>query len=99
MRTNLIDKKVIARINRAGVFYGVLDYWDDGIIRLKDVRRIYRWQGALSVTDMAANGISNASKVTHPCSEVEFVSREVIEVNECSDIAGKKIEGIKTWTA
>ena len=99
METNLIGKKVIARINRAGVYHGVLDYWDDGIIRLKDVRLIYRWQGALSVTDMAANGIGNASKVTHPCGEVEFLCREVIEVNECSDIASKKIEGIKAWTA
>lgn len=99
MKTKLISKKVIARINRAGVFHGVLDYWDDDIIRLKDVRRIYRWQGALSVTDMAANGISNSSKVTHPCGEVEFMSREVIEVNECSDTASEKIEGIREWTA
>ena len=92
MNTNLVNKKVIARINRAVVYHGVLDAWGD-IIRLKDVRRIYYWQGALSVTDMSVHGIKGG-KVTCPASEVEFLAEEVIEVNACSDEASKAIESV-----
>lgn len=97
MNTNLVNKKVIARINRAGVYHGVLDAWGD-IIRLKDVRRIYYWQGALSVTDMSVHGIKGG-KVTCPASEVEFLAEEVIEVNACSDEASKAIESVPAWKA
>ena len=96
MNTSLLDKRVIARIERAGVFHGTLDYIDNEIIRLKDASRIYYWNGALSVTDMAAKGITGG-KVTVPVTTVEFMSDKIVELNECSDEATKSIETIKPW--
>ena len=96
MNTSLLNKKIIARIERAGVFHGTLDYIDGEIIRMKDVRRIYYWNGALSVTDIAAVGITGG-KVTVPVSTVEFMSDKIVELNECSDEATKSIEAIKPW--
>lgn len=96
MNTELLNKKVIARISRAGVFHGTLDHIDNDIIRLKDSRRIYRWEGALSVTDMAANGLTGG-KISAPVSKVEFMTNAVIELNECSEDASKSIETIKPW--
>ena len=96
MNTSLLNKKIIARIDRAGVFHGTLDYIDNEIIRLKDARRIYYWNGALSVTDIAAKGITGG-KVTIPVSTVEFMSGKIVELNECSDEATKSIESIKPW--
>ena len=96
MKTELINKEIIARIERAGVFHGTLDYLDAEIIRMKDVRRIYSWEGALSVTDMAVNGISRG-KITPPVSVVEFMSNNIIELNKCSEKATRSIELIQTW--
>ena len=96
MNTELLGKKIIARIDRAGVFHGTLDYIDGEIIRLKDARRIYYWNGALSVTDIAAKGITGG-KVTIPVTTVEFMSDKVVELNECSEEASKSIEAIKPW--
>ena len=96
MNTELIGKKIIARIDRAGVFHGTLDYIDNEIIRIKDARRIYYWNGALSVTDIAAKGITGG-KVTIPVTTVEFMSGKIIELNECSEEASKSIEAIKPW--
>lgn len=95
----LIGKKIIARIERAGVFHGILDYKDAEITRMKDVRRIYYWKGALSVTDMAVNGILNDSQVTIPASVVEFETPQVVELIECSNISSEIIENIKPWKA
>ena len=96
MNTELLGKKIIARIDRAGVFHGTLDHIDNEIMRLKDARRIYYWNGALSVTDIAAKGITGG-KVTIPVTTVEFMSDNVVELNECSEEASKSIEAIKPW--
>ena len=96
MNTSLLNKKIIARIERAGVFHGTLDHIDNEIIRLKDARRIYYWDGAISVTDMAAKGFKGG-KITVPVSTVEFMSDKIVELNECSDDATKSIEAIKPW--
>jgi len=96
MNTELLNKRIIARIERAGVFHGTLDHIDNEIMRLKDARRIYYWNGALSVTDIAAKGITGG-KVTIPVTTVEFMSDNVVELNECSEEASKSIEAIKPW--
>lgn len=97
-KSALLGKEIIARIDRAGVFHGVLDYKDANVTRMKDVRRIYYWQGALSVTDMAVNGIK-AGKVTVPASCVEFETNNVVELIECSLEASEKIKKITRWKA
>ena len=96
MNTELLNKKVIARIERAGVFHGTLVYFDSEILRLKDARRIYYWEGALSVTDMASNGLTGG-KISAPVTKVEFLADKVVELNECSNKSSKTIETIKVW--
>lgn len=92
----LLNKKIIARIDRAGVFHGILDYKDAEITRMRQVRRIYRWNGALSVTDIAANGITDG-KITAPADVVEFETRNVIELILADKKASANIESIKPW--
>ena len=98
MESKLIGKKVIARIDRAGVFFGTLEAKDSEITRMTDVRRIYYWEGALSVTDMSANGIKNG-KISGVAKSVEFETDKVLELNECTDKASEKIEGMNLWKA
>lgn len=96
-KTSLANQTVIARIDRAGVFMGTLAHIDSDIVRLTNVRRIYYWQGALSVTDIASNGIKSG-KVTKPCDVVEFNRSGLVEINKCSDKAAKCITEIKPWS-
>lgn len=96
MNTELLNKRVIARIDRAGVFHGTLDYIDNEIIRMTDTKRIYRWNGALCVTDMATNGLTGG-KISAPVRKVEFLTANVVELNECSENATKSIESIEVW--
>lgn len=96
MNSELIGKKIIARIDRAGVFHGTLDHIDNDIIRMTGTRRIYYWNGALSVTDMAANGLTGG-KISAPVSKVEFMTDKVVELNECSVEASRIIESVKVW--
>lgn len=97
--TSLIGKKIIARIERAGVFHGTLAAKDAEITTMTDVRRIYYWEGALSVTDMSVTGVNASSKITLPAKRVVFQTARVIELVECTDEANKSIESIKPWKA
>ena len=97
-KSELINKTVIARIERAGVFMGVLDHIDGDIVRLKDMRRIYYWEGAISVTDMAVNGITSG-RVTVAVGVAEFNRSALVELNECTEKAIKKIKAITPWKA
>ena len=96
MESKLIGKQIIARIERAGVFFGTLEAKDSEITRMTDVRRIYYWSGALSVTDMSRNGIADGT-VSAPAKSVEFETSSVIELNECAEEAVKSITSVKPW--
>ncbi len=96
MESKLIGKKVIARIDNAGVNYGTLEAKDSEILRMTDVRKIYYWEGALAVTDMSCNGLTGG-KISGIAKSVEFQTKDVIEICECTDKAVKSIEAIKVW--
>lgn len=77
---------------------GVLDHIDGDIVRLKDVRRIYYWEGALSVTDMAVNGLTSG-EVTVAVGVAEFNRSALVEINECTEKAVERIKAITPWRA
>ena len=53
-----IGKKVIIRADRAGVFFGTLTEKDGQEVVLKDCRRIFYWDGAASISQLAKDGTS-----------------------------------------
>ena len=44
-----LNKKVIIRADKAGVFYGTIIRKDGDEVELKDCRRIWYWNGAASL--------------------------------------------------
>lgn len=99
MKEKNIGKKVIIRAQGAGVFFGTLVERDGQEVELKDVRRIWRWEGAASLSQLATEGTSNP----HGCRFTVIVpSMEVlgvIEVIPCTEQAIESIEGVPTWRA
>ena len=57
-----INEKVIVRAKDAGVFFGTLAEKDGNEVLLKDVRRIYYWDGASECIELAQAGCSQESK-------------------------------------
>ena len=94
-----IGKRIIVRTNRAGVFYATLSDFDaqTRIAELKDCRRIYYWDGACSLSQLAEEG----TKKPYSCRFSMYVPvmqvMETIEIIPCSDKAIKIIEGVKIW--
>lgn len=97
----LIGKKVIIRANRAGVFFGTLVNKTDtpaGVeVELRNSRRIWRWYGAASLSQLALEGTKEPSRCMFTVVVPQHVVMQVIEIIPCSDEAIKSIEAVKVW--
>lgn len=98
MKENNIGKKVIIRADRAGVFFGTLVRREGSEVELKDCRRIWYWDGACSLSELAVSGTAKPDncKFSVPVPSIEVVG--VIEVIPCSEKAIKSIENVALWT-
>jgi len=97
MESNFLNKKVIIRGDRSGVFFGTLNAKEGQEVRLTNCRRIWYWSGAASVSQLAVDGTSDPSncKFTVVVPEIEIL--DAIEILLCSEKAIKSIESVKIW--
>ena len=93
----LIGKRVIVRCNRAGVFYGTLSEKDKQEVELKDCRRIWYWDGAASLHQLAAEGTTAPSNCKFTMRVKSIVLIEAIEIIPCTDKAIESIEAVREW--
>lgn len=97
----LIGKKVITRSYGAGVFFGTLNEAekceDKWTVELLNARRLWRWSGACSITQLAVDGTRNPSGCSFTITEPSVVVSSVIEIHECSAESIKSIESVPEW--
>lgn len=97
MKSSMIGKKVIIRGDRSGVFFGELVRREGSEVELKDCRRLWYWNGAASISQLAASGTTAPSdcKFTMYVSQIEIC--DVIEVILCTPEAIRSIEAVEIW--
>lgn len=98
---NLIGKKVLIRSYGAGVFFGTLNEaertYDKYTVEMLNVRRLWRWSGACSITQLAVDGAANPSGCRFTITEPSIVVSSVIEIHECSEKSITSIESVEEW--
>ena len=97
----VIGKKVIIRANSAGVFFGTVKEVNDTPagreVVLNDSRRIWRWYGAASISQLAMEGTKEPDRCMFTVTVPEHSVIQVIEIIPCTDEAVKSIESVKVW--
>lgn len=93
----IIGKRVIVRCTNAGVFYGTLREKEGQEVILTDSRRIWYWDGAASLHQLAAEGTKNPAgcKFTMRVKSISLLG--VIEIIPCTEEAIENIEAVKEW--
>ncbi len=88
---------VIVRTYSAGVFAGYLKnkVGKEGVV-LK-ARRLWYWDGAASLSQLAMEGVSKPENCKFPCEVDRIELTEIIEVLECTKKAQDSIKGVKVW--
>lgn len=97
----ILNKKVIIRASRAGVFFGTLVSKTDtpaGVeVELKDSRRLWYWDGAASLSQLATEGTTSPGNCKFTVTVPQHTVMQVIEIIPCSDEAIKSIESVRVW--
>lgn len=91
------NQKVIIRADRAGVFYGTLTKREGSEVELKDCRRIWYWNGAASISELAVSGVSKPEDCKFSVVAPSITILGVIEVIPCTPEAIKNIEAVPVW--
>lgn len=94
-----IGKYVIVRTFAAGVFAGTLTEQKGRTAILIAARRLWKWAGAASLSQLAMRGTSDPEncKFPEPVERVKLF--QVIEILNVTENARKSIEAVPIWSA
>jgi hypothetical protein len=97
---------VIIRTENAGCFAGELadgnrfeTNGENREVILRDARRLWYWDGAASLSQLAVDGTSKPDKCRFPTPVPSVLLTQVIEVIECTEQARQSIHDVPVWTA
>ena len=89
----------IVRTYSAGVFAGTIESRDGKEVVMRNARRLWRWDGAASLSQLAMEGVSKPQNCKFPCEVDIVILTEVIEIIPCTERARKSIAGVPIWKA
>lgn len=87
----------IIRTYSAGVHAGYVKSHNGKEVTLVNARRLWKWAGAFSLSEMAVNGVSKPSECKFATAVPEIILTEAIEIIPCTEKAKKIILEVKDY--
>ena len=91
-------KYVIVRTYSAGVFAGELESRVGREVVLRNARRLWYWDGAATLSELAQRGTSKPAKCKFPIVVDRVELLEAIEILDVSTAARKTIDEVPVWS-
>lgn len=94
-------KKVIVRCAEAGVFYGIITSQENTpagvIVDMTECKRIWYWEGAASLSQMALEGVKKPDKCkfTVPLEQITLIG--VAEIIPVTPEAEENLDAVPVW--
>ncbi len=88
---------VIVRTYTAGVFAGYLESRKGQEVILIKARRLWYWDGAASLSQLAMEGITKPKNCKFPCEVDRVQLLQTIEILDVTEVAKKSIAGVPIW--
>lgn len=93
----VIGKYCIVRGRDFGVFAGTVDAVDGNRVLLKDARRLWYWDGAASLSQLAAEGVKNPGMCKFTVTVESVLLLDVIEIIPATEQAKAIINEVREW--
>lgn len=90
-------KYVLIRTYSAGVFVGYLKSKKDSEVVLYNARRLWYWDGASSLSQLAMEGVKKKDTCKFPMEVSEITLLNVIEIIPVTEKAKKSIAEVAVW--
>lgn len=88
---------VCIRTYSAGVHCGYLKERDGKEVELVNARRIWKWSGAFTLSELAVNGVEKPGECKFSCIVPRIYLTEAIEIIPMTSKAKKSIEEVKVY--
>jgi len=92
-------KYCIVRAHSAGVFAGYIEHREGQEVVLREARRIWYWEGAATLSQLAQSGTSLPDKCKFPEPVDRVTVFGVIEILDCTVQAQASIASVPIWKA
>lgn len=93
------EKYVIVRTFSAGVFAGYLVRRNNKEVELRNVRRLWSWEGAASLSQLAMEGTKLPGNCRFPCEVDKVIVTEAVEILYVTEKARLNISSVPVWQA
>lgn len=90
-------KYVIVRTLSAGVFAGELESRNGQEVVMLNARRLWYWDGAASLSQLAMEGTSKPELCKFPCEVDRVELLQAIEILGVTDKARESIKAVPVW--
>jgi len=97
-KKNETNKYVIVRTYSAGVFAGEIESRDGQEVIMRNARRLWKWSGAASLSQLAMEGVKDPDNCMFPCEVDKVELLQVIEIIDCTKQAKESIKAVKVWS-
>lgn len=94
---NSNEKYYVIRGDRSGVFFGHIAKREGREVTISDCRRLWYWDGAASLSQLAAEGVKKPHKCKFTVTVQELTVLDAIELIPCAEAAVKSIQGVSEW--
>lgn len=87
----------IVRGDRSGVFFGNIKERNGQEVLMTNVRRLWYWAGACSISQLAVDGTASPSQCKFTVTVDELLVLDAIEIDKCTEKAIKSIKEVAEW--
>lgn len=87
----------IVRGDRSGVFFGNIKERNGKEVTMTNVRRLWYWDGACSISQLAQEGTVRPDGCKFTVTVDEVLVLDAIEIDKCTDNAVANIKKVAQW--
>lgn len=88
---------VLIRTYSAGVHFGYLKSRKEKEVELVNAQRVWYWNGACSLSQMAVDGVSKPEDCKFSVVVPNIILTEAIEIITVTEKARKNLQGVTVW--
>lgn len=97
LKEAVLGKYCVVRGAEFGVFAGTVEALDGGMALMKDARRLWYWEGAASLSQLAMEGVKKPEKCKFTVRVTSILLQNVIEIIPTTNEAKESIEEVAEW--
>ena len=94
-----MEQFYIVRANEAGVFFGKIESRTEHEVVMTDVRKIFYWDGACAVEELALNGTKKPGNCKFTVVIPQMIITNPIQIIPCTDEATDILSRVTVWKA